>query len=63
MVSPKENKSMHEKCTSSFDKYSVWNKVGALEACYMAKRGYDVHLYEYRKGYKKKTQFLNSNIP
>ncbi len=54
---------MHEKCTSSFDKYSVWNKVGALEACYMAKRGYDVHLYEYRKGYKKKTQFLNSNIP
>ncbi len=25
-------------------------KVGALEACYLAKRGYEVHLYEYRKG-------------
>lgn len=23
--------------------------VGALEACYMAKKGYEVHLYEYRK--------------
>ena len=25
-------------------------QVGALEACFMAKRGYEVHLYEYRKG-------------
>ena len=27
--------------------------VGSLEACYLAKRGYDVHVYEYREDIRK----------
>ena len=27
--------------------------VGSLEACYLAKRGYEVHVYEYREDIRK----------
>ena len=33
-----------------FDICFITFQVGALEACVLAKQGYEVHLYEYRKG-------------
>ena len=33
-----------------FDVSFITFQVGALEACVLAKQGYEVHLYEYRKG-------------
>ena len=33
-----------------FDIFVTAFQVGALEACVLAKQGYEVHLYEYRKG-------------
>ena len=37
----------------------LFHKVGALQACVLAKDGYEVDLYEYREG-KKRQKYIKS---